>query len=211
MPGISRSRNTRSGSHSTICRQASAPFSASPITSMPGKAANPSRIACLPPAAVTKAQMARNSEASSLCYRALSMLPFGDLSSSTISVLTAAPGGFREETSSEPPLTVAKTEGKFRRVRIHSGLFEAETCNLLGRQGVLCKKNGSPTWIRTTTHGSKGRCPTVRRSGSENLLPCYFSKPAAPASCNYRAIAQSLVCTTSPKMQLATPRHSTVR
>ena len=30
---------------------------------------------------------------------------------------------------------------------------------------------GSPTWIRTTVHGSKGRCPTVRRSGkirSEN-------------------------------------------
>lgn len=33
----------------------------------------------------------------------------------------------------------------------------------LGRK--IPKKCGSPTWIRTTIHGSKGRCPTVRRSG----------------------------------------------
>lgn len=26
--------------------------------------------------------------------------------------------------------------------------------------------SGSPAWIRTTIHGSKGRCPTVRRPGS---------------------------------------------
>jgi hypothetical protein len=25
---------------------------------------------------------------------------------------------------------------------------------------------GSPAWIRTTIHGSKGRCPTIRRPGS---------------------------------------------
>ena len=24
---------------------------------------------------------------------------------------------------------------------------------------------GSPAWIRTTIHGSKGRCPTIRRPG----------------------------------------------
>jgi hypothetical protein len=28
---------------------------------------------------------------------------------------------------------------------------------------------GSPTWIRTTIHGSKGRCPTVRRSGKRKI------------------------------------------
>src|ERR1043165_201473 len=25
---------------------------------------------------------------------------------------------------------------------------------------------GSPAWIRTTIHGSKGRCPTIRRPGN---------------------------------------------
>src|SRR5258706_3649380 len=27
-------------------------------------------------------------------------------------------------------------------------------------------KFGSPAWIRTTIHGSKGRCPTIRRPGN---------------------------------------------
>ena len=29
----------------------------------------------------------------------------------------------------------------------------------------LKPKGGSPAWIRTTIHGSKGRCPTIRRPG----------------------------------------------
>src|SRR5262245_15585009 len=36
---------------------------------------------------------------------------------------------------------------------------------------------GSPAWIRTTIHGSKGRCPTIRRPGikmtnSTSLAAC---------------------------------------
>ena len=31
----------------------------------------------------------------------------------------------------------------------------------------LSTESGSPAWIRTTIHGSKGRCPTVRRPGKE--------------------------------------------
>ena len=56
-------------------------------------------------------------------------------------------------------------------------------------------KAGSPTWIRTTIHGSKGRCPTVRRSGKKEgyfsydhtSLPgtCYDCQVISPA----RAIA----------------------
>jgi hypothetical protein len=43
-----------------------------------------------------------------------------------------------------------------------------------GRVGALAtewlkSKVGSPTWIRTTINGSKGRCPTVRRSGNETV------------------------------------------
>jgi hypothetical protein len=34
---------------------------------------------------------------------------------------------------------------------------------------VRTRTSGSPTWIRTTIHGSKGRCPTIRRSGSMAL------------------------------------------
>lgn len=30
---------------------------------------------------------------------------------------------------------------------------------------VIGKTSGSPAWIRTTIHGSKGRCPTIRRPG----------------------------------------------
>jgi hypothetical protein len=33
-----------------------------------------------------------------------------------------------------------------------------------GRDGST-KTSGSPAWIRTTIHGSKGRCPTIRRPG----------------------------------------------
>ena len=36
---------------------------------------------------------------------------------------------------------------------------------------------GSPTWIRTTIHGSKGRCPTVRRSGKIQQKVCSPSLP----------------------------------
>jgi hypothetical protein len=31
---------------------------------------------------------------------------------------------------------------------------------------LLNSKVGSPAWIRTTIHGSKGRCPTIRRPGN---------------------------------------------
>jgi hypothetical protein len=34
---------------------------------------------------------------------------------------------------------------------------------------------GSPTWIRTTIHGSKGRCPTIRRSGNSRGRSAAFS------------------------------------
>jgi hypothetical protein len=34
------------------------------------------------------------------------------------------------------------------------------------------KLRGSPAWIRTTIHGSKGRCPTIRRPGKmERVIP----------------------------------------
>ncbi len=36
---------------------------------------------------------------------------------------------------------------------------------------AMTKRCGSPTWIRTTINGSKGRCPTVRRSGNKDDGP----------------------------------------
>ena len=46
----------------------------------------------------------------------------------------------------------------------------------LGRKG-----GGSPAWIRTTIHGSKGRCPTIRRPGmlQERGIFSVSSLPAA--------------------------------
>ena len=47
----------------------------------------------------------------------------------------------------------------------------------LGQNG-----SGSPAWIRTTIHGSKGRCPTIRRPGiaaTARYLQFILS-PAAP-------------------------------
>jgi hypothetical protein len=35
-----------------------------------------------------------------------------------------------------------------------------------GRREVTVFGCGSPAWIRTTIHGSKGRCPTIRRPGN---------------------------------------------
>ena len=46
-------------------------------------------------------------------------------------------------------------------------------------QPIDSKYFGSPAWIRTTIHGSKGRCPTIRRPG--NLPPVY--RPNLPI-CN---------------------------
>jgi hypothetical protein len=46
-------------------------------------------------------------------------------------------------------------------VQIHHGLWQERNCKCF----VVIKSFGSPTWIRTTINGSKGRCPTVRRSG----------------------------------------------
>src|SRR5579871_1901435 len=37
------------------------------------------------------------------------------------------------------------------------------------------KRRGSPAWIRTTIHGSKGRCPTIRRPGNDFQRTNYFS------------------------------------
>ena len=37
---------------------------------------------------------------------------------------------------------------------------------LLGISKKQKRRFGSPKWIRTTVHGVKGRCPTIRRSGS---------------------------------------------
>src|SRR5262249_40616430 len=39
---------------------------------------------------------------------------------------------------------------------------------------LITERCGSPAWIRTTIHGSKGRCPTIRRPGI-NCLACLFS------------------------------------
>ena len=36
---------------------------------------------------------------------------------------------------------------------------------LHGNTATLMAVGGSPAWIRTTIHGSKGRCPTIRRPG----------------------------------------------
>ncbi len=36
----------------------------------------------------------------------------------------------------------------------------------ISRLGVGTRMLGSPAWIRTTIHGSKGRCPTIRRPGN---------------------------------------------
>jgi hypothetical protein len=47
-------------------------------------------------------------------------------------------------------------------------LFETQQ-PLLGEapgEGHLSPRCGSPAWIRTTIHGSKGRCPTIRRPGN---------------------------------------------
>ena len=39
-------------------------------------------------------------------------------------------------------------------------------CQQNSRSELGQKCSGSPAWIRTTIHGSKGRCPTIRRPGN---------------------------------------------
>ncbi len=51
----------------------------------------------------------------------------------------------------------------YRGVRIHDGCIRFETDPKIN--GIECLFCGSPAWIRTTIHGSKGRCPTIRRPG----------------------------------------------
>ena len=47
---------------------------------------------------------------------------------------------------------------------------------------LTARKAGSPTWIRTTIHGSKGRCPTVRRSGKRRETEDFPSLTHAPVT-----------------------------
>ena len=55
-----------------------------------------------------------------------------------------------------------------RKTRRMLGLTWQATEPLLSTKSALQFEKrmcGSPAWIRTTIHGSKGRCPTVRRPG----------------------------------------------
>src|SRR5690349_7733123 len=47
---------------------------------------------------------------------------------------------------------------------------------------------GSPAWIRTTIHGSKGRCPTIRRPGNVSLVYLPPTSPVHPLQCLRKAI-----------------------
>lgn len=46
------------------------------------------------------------------------------------------------------------------------GAVPMRSCQAKLRSRLDRKDGGSPAWIRTTIHGSKGRCPTVRRPGN---------------------------------------------
>ena len=50
--------------------------------------------------------------------------------------------------------------------RLLDAMPQADAVNEIGRLEVLFLDGGSPAWIRTTIHGSKGRCPTIRRPGN---------------------------------------------
>src|SRR5437773_9610384 len=50
-----------------------------------------------------------------------------------------------------------------------------------GISKLLKRKAGSPAWIRTTIHGSKGRCHTIRRPGN-TLGENYFSVSGGAAA-----------------------------
>ena len=45
------------------------------------------------------------------------------------------------------------------------------------RQKLSKTEAGSPAWIRTTIHGSKGRCPTIRRPGNAGGASAFHSLP----------------------------------
>jgi hypothetical protein len=51
-------------------------------------------------------------------------------------------------------------------------------------------RDGSPAWIRTTIHGSKGRCPTVRRPGKKKSKDLSLSLPVPPVSLQGRGPLQ---------------------
>jgi hypothetical protein len=51
-----------------------------------------------------------------------------------------------------------KTNGDVKPASVHNSYTEFYK--------RLKTKDGSPAWIRTTIHGSKGRCPTIRRPGN---------------------------------------------
>jgi hypothetical protein len=62
--------------------------------------------------------------------------------------------------------------------------LKSEVCTKSVQRSAKCNylkhRSGSPAWIRTTIHGSKGRCPTIRRPGNiwnGIALPVYPSVP----------------------------------
>jgi hypothetical protein len=62
--------------------------------------------------------------------------------------------------------------GRRYKIRTTTGCLSCKLLNLRG---------GSPAWIRTTIHGSKGRCPTIRRPGIGLLRSSvYHAEPDWP-------------------------------
>jgi hypothetical protein len=55
--------------------------------------------------------------------------------------------------------------GGIEKPRVSRHRYKICTCKRQSPSKVLTPKVGSPAWIRTTIHGSKGRCPTIRRPG----------------------------------------------
>ena|GEM_PF-3988862 len=69
---------------------------------------------------------------------------------------------------------------------------------------------GSPARIRTSIHGVKGRCPTIRRPGNCRRANCFQSNPLPPAcsicagysSTGYSSTCYSITCYSSTSLKI---------
>ena len=103
---------------------------------------------------------------------------------STLGVERAPP---RSRLSNRRERAAANTCGMFR-IRAGGG---KGCCQAKRASKLVAETVGSPAWIRTTIHGSKGRCPTIRRPGiiwqtsavSSSLSLALLHRNAAPPAC----------------------------
>ena len=101
--------------------------------------------------------------------------------------LQRGPWGFVLDSRQPESPTGENRTAKYSRNVEDNGGARKGCCQRKRRGNSGQRDGGSPAWIRTTIHGSKGRCPTIRRPGNARETGALHSVTAPTAPRNESA------------------------